>query len=207
MCLAWNSSSWGTRAANRRTTPGHPSLLPHPGLRRAGQAAYAAWDALEKESGNRSFCGRRLDLGPRTSAIPSRATARACGPAASRSSSSTPPDHAPLAAVRLPDDIQGLYQEQSGIAKAARANAAPSADGAGARRYPPGPSPVTGIRCARGEVDVEAGDRTYRCHRLVIRRRPLSNGALAHFGLELPLEVTQEQVDLFREPTQARFPA
>ena len=106
---------------------------------------------------------------------------------------------------RLTPDIHGLYQEDAGIAMAARANAAhrrmAREHGAALRDR----APVTDIRAAGGEVDVEVGGRAYRCRRLVIAAGPWSNRALAYVGMELPLEVTQEQVTYFATPDQAAF--
>jgi sarcosine oxidase len=106
---------------------------------------------------------------------------------------------------RLTDDIHGLYQEQSGIAMAARANAAhrrmAQEHGATLRES----APVTAIRNVGGEVTVEAGGITYRGRRLCIAAGPWSNRALAQFGIELPLEVTREQVMYFASPHAADF--
>jgi sarcosine oxidase len=106
---------------------------------------------------------------------------------------------------RLTDDVHGLYQERSGIAMAARANAAhrrmAREHGATLRDN----APVTDIRVRHGEVTVEAGGVRYRARRLCIAGGPWSNGALRHFGLELPLEVTREQVTYFASPRPADF--
>jgi sarcosine oxidase len=169
--------------------------------------AYAAWDALEKESGEQVILRTGgLDLGPRASAIPLESYSE------SMRTRGVPFEHLDAAEImhrwpqfRLTDDIQGLYQEQSGIAMAARANAAHQRMAREHGAVLSDRAPVTGIRSAAGEVDVEAGDRTYRCHRLVIAAGPWSNGALAHFGLELPLEVTQEQVTYFASPRKRDF--
>jgi len=64
---------------------------------------------------------------------------------------------------------------------------------------------VTAIRAAGGEVDIEAGGVTYRARRLAIAAGPWSNDALCHFGLRLPLEVTQEQVTYFASPRKRDF--
>lgn len=169
--------------------------------------AYAAWEALERESGDQVILRTGgLDFAPRVSAIPLESyseSMRTCG---------VPFEYLDAAEImrrwppfRLTDDIHGLYQEQSGIAMAARANAVHQRmareHGAALRER----VPVTDLRSAAGEVDVEAGDRTYRCHRLVIAAGPWSNEALAHLGLELPLEVTQEQVTYFASPRRRDF--
>jgi len=169
--------------------------------------AYAAWDALEKESGQQVILQTGgLDIAPRVSAIPLDSYSQ------SMQAQGVPFEHLDATEImrrwpqfRLTDDIHGLYQERSGIAMAARANAAHQQmareHGATLRER----APVMGIRSAGGEIDVEAGDRTYRCHRLVIAGGPWSNGALAHFGMELPLEVTQEQVTYFASPRPRDF--
>ena len=60
---------------------------------------------------------------------------------------------------RLTDDIHGLYQTESGIAMAARGNAAHQRmareHGATLRDR----APVDGIRPAGGEIEVDAGGR------------------------------------------------
>jgi sarcosine oxidase len=101
---------------------------------------------------------------------------------------------------RISDDIHGLFQSESGIAMAARANAAHQRlareHGATLRDR----APVESVRAAGDEYEVVAGGTAYRCQRLVIAAGPWSNRALAHFGIELPLEITQEQVSYFQSP-------
>jgi monomeric sarcosine oxidase len=169
--------------------------------------AYAAWEALEHESGEQVVLQTGgLDFAPRASAIPLESYS------ASMKAAGVLFEHLDAGEImrrwpqfRLTDDIHGLYQERGGIAMAARANAAHQRmareHGATLR---PGVR-VTGLRSAGGEIDVEADGRVYRCHRLVIAAGPWSNAALAHFGLELPLEVTQEQVTYFASPRPRDF--
>jgi sarcosine oxidase len=54
-------------------------------------------------------------------------------------------------------------------------------------------------------MEIVAGGVTYRCRKLVIAVGAWSNQALAHFGLNLPLTVTQEQVAYFASPHLADF--
>lgn len=106
---------------------------------------------------------------------------------------------------QLSEDCHGLYQQESGIAMAARANAVHQRM---AREYGAtlrDRAPVTRIRSVGGEVEVVAGDTAYRCRRLVMAPGPWSNAALAHLGVELPLEVTQEQVTYYATPHLAEF--
>lgn len=106
---------------------------------------------------------------------------------------------------QLSSDCHGLYQPESGIAMAARANAVHQRlareHGATLRDR----SPVTAIRSVGGEVEVVAGDTAYRCRRLVMAPGPWSNQTLGHLGLELPLEVTQEQVTYYASPYLKEF--
>jgi sarcosine oxidase len=99
--------------------------------------------------------------------------------------------------LTLTDDIHGLFQEQGGIAMAARGNAAhvrlALEHGAILRDQ----APVESISPAKGEFAVTAGGVTYRCRRLMIAAGAWSNRALAPFGVKLPLRVTKEQVTYF----------
>ena len=178
-----------------------------PGYVELAKQAYAAWDVLEKDSGERVILPTGgLDFAPLMSAIPLESYSE------SMKAAGVSFEHLDAGEImrrwpqfHLTDDIHGLYQEQSGIAMAARANAAHQrmAREHGAtlidRR------PVEGIRSAGGEIDVEAEGVSYRCRRLAIAAGPWSNRALGNFGVELPLEVTQEQVTYFASPRRREF--
>ena len=174
---------------------------------RLAQRSYATWTEVEADAGEQLILRTGgLDLGPRDGAIPLADYAgsmRTCG---------VPFEDLDAAEImrrwppfRLSDDIRGLFQAQSGIAMAARANAAHQRmarrHGATLRER----APVTAIRDEGGEFDVEAGGARYRCAKLAIAGGPWSNGALGHFGLRLPLEVTKEQVTYFAAPDAAPF--
>jgi sarcosine oxidase len=169
--------------------------------------AYAAWAGLAAESREEVVLRTGgLDLAPRQSAIPLdsyRSSMDAAGVAYEALDAAEIMRRWPQ--FRLTPDIHGLYQEDAGIAMAARANAAHQRmareHGASLRDG----TPVTGIRAARGEVDVEVNGRAYRCRRLVIAAGPWSNEALGHLGMELPLEVTLEQVTYFATPERDAF--
>jgi sarcosine oxidase len=164
--------------------------------------AYAAWSSLAADAREEVILRTGgLDLAPRSSAIPLEHYSR------SMDAAGVAYEHLDAAAImrrwpqfRLTPDIHGLYQEDAGIAMAARANAAHQRmareHGAVLRER----APVTGLRASRGEVDVEVDGRAYRCRRLVIAAGPWSNAVLAAVGVELPLEVTQEQVTYFATP-------
>jgi sarcosine oxidase len=101
--------------------------------------------------------------------------------------------------------MHGLFQERSGIAMAARGNAAHArmAREHGATLLER--APVESIRAVGGEVEVRTADAAYRGRRLVVAAGAWSNRALASVGVELPLRVTKEQVTYFASPHLADF--
>ncbi|MFW6183126.1 MAG: N-methyl-L-tryptophan oxidase [Chloroflexota bacterium] len=106
---------------------------------------------------------------------------------------------------KVPDDVSALYQPESGIAPAAKCNAAhlrlARAYGATLREN----AGVAELRDVGGEIEVVADGVTYRGRKLVIAAGAWTNNLLAHFGRELPLTVTQEQVVYYDTPHAAEF--
>jgi len=179
-------------------TPGYVELAKH---------AYRAWREVERD-GNEQLVLRTggLDFAPRESAIP------LTNYSDSMDAAGVPYEQLDAAEIRrrwpqltVTDDIHGLYQPESGIAMAARGNAAhlrlAQAHGATLRDR----APVERIRPTDGELEVTAGGETYQCRRLVIASGAWSNAALAHFGMHLPLRVTLEQVTYFASPHADEF--
>ena len=178
-----------------------------PAYVRLAQQAYRAWATLEADAHEKLILKTGgLDLAPRPSAIP-----------LSDYSCSLEAGYIPFEPLeaneimrrwpqfRLTDDIHGLYQPDGGIAPAAKCNAAHQqlarANGATLLDN----TPITAVRAMNGEVEVVAGQTTYRGEKLVIAAGAWSNQILAHFGLQLPLTVTQEQVTYFATPHLADF--
>ncbi|MCB0155931.1 MAG: N-methyl-L-tryptophan oxidase [Anaerolineae bacterium] len=174
---------------------------------RLAQRAYQSWAEVEAEAQEPLILKTGgLDLGRPHSAIPLRdysESLQAC---------KVPFETLDAAEImhrwpqfRLSDDIQGLYQSESGIAPAAKATATHQrlarAHGATLLER----QAVSSLRTVDGEMEVVAGGVTYRCRKLVITAGAWSNQALAHFGLHLPLTVTQEQVNYFASPHLADF--
>ncbi len=106
---------------------------------------------------------------------------------------------------QLSEDCHGLYQPESGIAMAARANRIHQRLAREQGATLQDRCPVSSIRSVGGEVEVVAGGKAYRCRRLVVAAGPWSNQVLGHLGLELPLEVTQEQVTYYDSPWLKEF--
>ena len=179
-------------------TPGYVELAKH---------AFRAWEELSRDSGEQVVLKTGgLDVGPRNSAIPLSSysdSMDAAGVTYERLDAGEIMRRWPQ--WRLTDDMHGLYQEQSGIAMAARGNAAHvrMAREHGATLIDR--SPVESIRPGSGEVEVRTADATYHCRRLVVTAGAWSNRALGSVGLELPLTVTKEQVTYFAAPDPSQF--
>jgi Glycine/D-amino acid oxidases (deaminating) len=179
-------------------TPGYVELAKH---------AYRTWAELERDSGERVVLRTGgLDLGPRESAIPLSNysdSMDAAGVEYERLDAAEIMRRWPQ--WRLDDDTHGLFQAESGIAMAARANAAhvrmAREHGATLRDR----APVQVVRAGDGEVEVGTADATYRCRRLVVTAGAWSNRALGRVGIELPLTVTKEQVTYFASPQLDQF--
>ncbi|MCE3551473.1 N-methyl-L-tryptophan oxidase [Pseudonocardia sp. RS11V-5] len=106
---------------------------------------------------------------------------------------------------RLDGGEQALYQSESGIVDAARANAVhvalARAHGAQVHEH----TPVRRV-CPDGDgVLVETDDRTYRADRVVVAADAWTNQVLRDCGVRLPLTVTQEQVTYYATPHLAEF--
>jgi sarcosine oxidase len=179
-------------------TPGYVELAKH---------AFRAWAEVERDAGEKLVLRTGgLDFSHEVSAIPLSNYSNsmdAAGVTYERLDASEIMRRWPL--FQLPDDIRGLFQPESGIAMAARGNAAhqrlAKAHGATLRDR----APVTAVIPGEGEIAIEAGEQRYQCKRLIIAGGSWSNRALAQFGLQLPLTVTQEQVTYFASPRLADF--
>lgn len=178
-----------------------------PGYIKLAKAAYQAWAALEADTGEPLILKTGgLDLYPVNAAIPATDYTN------SMTAAGVPFEILSAAQVmarwpqfQLTDDITAVYQSESGIAPAARCNAAhlrqAQAHGAAIRDS----APVTSIRDRSSEIEIVAGGETYRCRKLVIAGGAWTNEALAHFNMKLPLTVTQEQVVYYDTPHAADF--
>ncbi|HEY9014513.1 MAG TPA: N-methyl-L-tryptophan oxidase [Gemmatimonadales bacterium] len=171
-------------------TPGYVELAKH---------AYGAWQLVERDAGEPLILKTGgLDFAHAGSAIPlsnySDSMAAAGVPYETLDAAEIMRRWHPF---RLDDDIRGLYQAESGIAMAARANAAhqrlAQAHGASLRA---GVS-VRAIRPSDEEIELNVDGATVRCRKLVITAGAWSNDVLRWFGARLPLVVTQEQVTYF----------
>ena len=170
-----------------------------PAYVRLAKEAYAAWDALERDAGERVvFKTGGLDIRPRDGAIPLEPYAesmRLCGVPFERL------DAAEIrrrwAAWRIDDDIHGLFQPDGGLVAAMRATAAHQRAALAYGATLLDQTAVTKLHAANGEITLEAGGRRCSAGRLVIAAGPWTDKALAQLGMRVPLEVTKEQVMYF----------
>jgi sarcosine oxidase len=161
--------------------------------------AYRAWAELEKDSGEQVVLKTGgLDFAQRKSAVPLSGYSGSMD-AASVSYETLDADEIMRRwpQFHLSDDIHGLFQPESGIAMAARANAAHQrmAREHGATLIDR--TPIKNIRPSKGEIHITAEGTDYTCRKLIIAAGAWSNRALAPFGIQLPLRVTQEQVTYY----------
>ena len=177
------------------------------------KAAYAAWEQVEVESGEQLILRTGgLDLAP------AGATIGLDDYRKSMTSASVPFEELDADEVmkrwpqwRLSEDVSALYQERSGIAMASRANAthrrlarengATLVDGA----------EVGAVREVDGEVEIEVDGKIQRVGSLIVAAGAWTPVVLGRIGVDVPLEVTLEQV-VYMEATDpmsfhpSRFP-
>lgn len=169
---------------------------------RLAKRAYESWDVLAGESATEVVLETGgLDFAPRDAAIPMSDytdSLDAEGVGYERLDADEIRRRWPQ--LRIDDNVHGIFQERTGIAKAAIANAAHQRMAREHGATVLDGRPVTGIETGDGEVSVTAGGDTFRARRLVVAAGAWSNGALGHLGYRLPLEVTQEQVSYFASP-------
>ena len=174
---------------------------------RLAQQAYRAWAELEAEASESLIIKMGgLDLGPQEGAIDLADYAR------SLTACDVPFEALDATEImrrwpqfRLTDDIHGLYQAEGGIVPAAKCTATHQrlACEYGATLLEK--APITAIEARPGEFIVDTWNQTFRCRQLIIAAGAWSNDHLAHFGLHLPLTITQEQVTYYRSPHLTDF--
>jgi sarcosine oxidase len=106
---------------------------------------------------------------------------------------------------RFDEEVDALWQADTGIADAAKGNAAHIGM---ARWY--GATildrcPVESIRPIDGGVDVKTRSGTFTCRNLIVAAGAWVDQVLAHVGRQLAVTVTQEQVTYFATPNLKDF--
>ncbi len=160
------------------------------------KSAYRAWEQVEVDSGEPLVLRTGgLDLAPAGASIgldDYRSSMIASGVPFEELDADAVMSHWPQ--WKLTEDVTALFQEQSGLVMASRAN---ETHRALARDH--GATLVEGadvgsIREVGGEVEIELDGRAIRAGSLVVAAGAWSNRVLGGLGVTFPLEVTQEQV-------------
>jgi sarcosine oxidase len=178
-----------------------------PGYVELARAAYDAWASLEADAGERLIVRTGgLDLFPPAAAIAPDDYRR------SLSTAGVTYEWLDAAEIRrrwpqfrVDDDVNGLFQEAGGIAPAARATEVHQRLAVQHGATLLASTPIASVHAANGEVDIVAGDETYRARRVVVAADAWVNELLEPLGAALPLTVLREQVTYFNSPALDRF--
>lgn len=160
------------------------------------KSAYAAWSAVEADADEEILLRTGgLDLAPADASIgldSYRSSMTASGVPFEELTSDEVRKRWPQ--WRLPEDVRALYQPESGLVNATRANTAHRrlARSNGATLIDN--EKVTSIIESGGEVSVVTGAHTYTAQSLIVASGAWTNPVLRHLGAMFPLEVTLEQV-------------
>jgi sarcosine oxidase len=106
---------------------------------------------------------------------------------------------------QLPEGVQALYQADSGLIDARKANATHVALARARGATILDNTPVRGITPVGDGVVVRTDGATFTARRVVITSGAWTNQVLRDVGLDLPLTVTQEQVTYFQTPHLREF--
>jgi sarcosine oxidase len=185
----------------------HSRIIRHsyhtPGYVRLAAGAYDAWAAVEAELGEALIVRTGgLDLFPDGAAIPMDDYTT------SMDELRVPYEVWDAAEVRrrypqfhLDDDVVSLFQADTGIAPAARGTAAHQRLAAHRGAEAITEAPVKHLTSdGAGEITVVAGGVTYRSGSVTVCADGWTNELLAPLGIEIPLEVTREQVAYYPTP-------
>jgi sarcosine oxidase len=175
---------------------------------RLAKEAYAAWQAVESDSGLQLvYKVGGLDLGPQNGAIPLEGYAGAmkdCGVPFEWLDARDIRRRFPQ--FRVGADVRGLFQQDGGFVAAQRATAAHQSAAAAFGATLVQRATVRDIRSASGEITVAFEDGTrHSASSLIIAAGPWSARALRWFDVSIPLEVTKEQVMYFAAPQLDAF--
>lgn len=158
--------------------------------------AYDAWEQVEVDSGEPVVLRTGgLDLAPAGGAIPLddyRTSLTVSGVAYEEVDAAEIMRRWPQ--WRLPEHVNAIYQERTGLAMASRANTTHRALARGNGATLIDDAPVTSIREIGGEVEVIADGIAYRGESLVVAAGAWTNPAVGHFGVHFPLDVSLEHV-------------
>ncbi len=160
------------------------------------KAAYAAWEQVEVDSGEQLILRTGgLDLAPAGASIGLDDYRE------SMTASSVPFEELDAEEVMrrwpqwsLSEDVTALYQEQSGIAMASRANATHRRLARDNGAFLMEGAEVGAIKEVDGEVEIEVDGKVQRVGSLIVAAGAWTPIVLGRIGVDVPLEVTLEQV-------------
>ena len=181
-------------------TPEYTALTPH---------TYDAWEEVERESGIQLvFKTGGLDLGApgdgSEDVIASYAESmRAAGIPFDELTAKETQERYPQ--FELEEGVRALYQPDTGLVDAGKANAVHVALARARGATVLDNTPVREIRSGEDNVEVLTDEDTFSARRLVVAAGAWTNEVLRHFGVRLPITLTQEQVTYFRTPHLRRF--
>lgn len=174
---------------------------------RFAKQAYEAWEVAEEEAGEQVVVKTgELNFWPQQTTLDEASyndSMAACGVPFEILDAGEIARRFPQ--FRFGDDIHAVYQPDGGLVGAIRAN---DMHRRLARRN--GATlvdnlPVERIRQVNGGYEIVAGGRTVSAQKIVVAAGPWTNRLLAHFGVELPLLVTHEQVTYVDSPNLQDF--
>lgn len=174
---------------------------------RFAQEAYRAWEAVEEEAGEQVVVKTgELNFWPRQTTLDEASyndSMAACGVSFEVLDAGEIERRFPQ--FRFGDDIHAVYQPDGGLVGAIRANDVHRrlARQNGATLVDN--LPVERIRQVNGGYEILAGGRTISAEKIVVAAGPWTNRLLAHFGVEIPLLVTHEQVTYVDSPNLQDF--
>jgi sarcosine oxidase len=178
----------------------------HPTYVQLAQTAYDLWAELEAEAGT-TLVQRTggLDLSAPFNPVFEACIASLSALRIRREVLTTDEIHRRFPAFRVSDGTIGLYQADAGILPASQCvrvmidralyHGAVVIEQAAARS----------IRLDDDGADVQTGEATYRCRKLIISAGPWAGPLLATLGMSLPLAVTLEQYAFFHAQTPEKF--
>lgn len=178
-----------------------------PGYVELAKSAFAAWDEVERDSGERVVLRTGgLDLAPAGATIgldDYRASMAAAGVDFEELDATEVMRRWPQ--WRLPESVTALYQDRSGIAIANKANATHRRMAVERGATLVQTSGVTRISESADGVVVETPEGRYAAAKVIIASGAWTNQLTSHLGVSFPLEVTQEQVVYFKARSPEEF--
>ena len=106
---------------------------------------------------------------------------------------------------RLDDGVHTLYQADSGLVDAGKANAVHAALARSRGATLLENTPVRSIKPVSDGVEVTTDAGTFSGRRLIVAAGAWTNKVLKHVGAELPITLTQEQVTYYQTPSLRDF--